>query len=178
MPLLPWTVYIPSVSASSGRELQVGLAPAPGGVRSVQVAGWHIKASAMPAQVKLTFASDAGSTFSAFFSRAATGVGSDLSVPLVLNNGLLFTPNSSLTEEDHEYQVPVPVLGDIRAGTQALRISVSDFSGNGVDIDGGLYLRLLIDVDYGYRAYGDPSRALGLSTANYYVTSGQRPAMF
>ena len=174
MPQLPWIVYIPSVAASSGRDLQVGLAPSPGGVRAVHVAGWHIKASSMPAQVKVTFASDAGSTFSSFFSRAATGVGDDLSVALVLNNGLLFTPNTSLTEEDHEYQVPVPVLGDIRAGTQAVRISITDFAGGGVDIDGGLYLRLLIDVDYGYRAYGDPARALNLSTANYYITSGQR----
>ena len=174
MPLLPWTIYFPSVAPSTSRELSVGLAPGPGGVRSVQVAGWHIKASAMPAQVKLTFASDTGATLSAFFSRAATGVGADLNAPLVLNNGLLITPNTTLTEEDHEYQVPVPVLADVRPGTQALRISISDFAGGGISIDGGLYLRLLIDIDYGYRAYGDPSRALGLSTANYYITSGQR----
>lgn len=129
----------------------------------------------MPAQVKVAFESDAGSTFSTFFSRAATGVGSDLSVALPLNNGLLFTPNTSLTEEDHEYQVPVPVLGDIRQGTQAVRISVTDFSGSPVEIDGGLYLHMLLDVDYARQAYGDPARALGLSTANYYMTSGQRP---
>jgi hypothetical protein len=146
----------------------VGLAPGPAGVVGVRVAGWHIKASSMPAEVKVSFSAFSGNTTTGYFSQPYS------SAPRVVNNGLLFTPNTSTTEEDHEYQVPRYVLRNLNGQISSVQVTVSDFSGAPVNIDGALYLRLLLDINDGYQVYGATPGAR-ISTSNYYITSGQAP---
>ena len=146
----------------------MGLAPGPLGVVGVRVAGWHIKASAMPPRVKVSFSSYAGNTTTGYFSQPFSNT------TRVVNNGLLITPNSTLLEEDHEYLVPVHVLRNLNGQLHALQLTVTDFAGAAVAIDGGLYLRLLLDINDGYQVYGATPGAR-TSTSNYYITSGQAP---
>jgi hypothetical protein len=163
---LPWTLYLPA--PTSADPVDVGLAPGPAGVVGVRVAGWHLKASSMPAQVKVSFSSFAGNTTTGYYSRPYSNT------TRVINNGLLFTPNTTLLEEDHEYQVPVHVLRNLNGQINSLQVSVTDFSGAAVAIDGGLYLRLLLDINDHYQVYGATPGAR-TSTSNYYITSGQAP---
>lgn len=152
----------------SSDPIEVGLAPGPAGVVGVRVSGWHIKASTMPAQVKVSFSSYAGNTTTGYYSRPYS------TTNRVVNNGLLFTPNTTLLEEDHEYHVPVHVLRNLSGQLGSLQLTVTDFAGAPVAIDGGLYLRLLLDINDGYQVYGANPGAR-TSTSNYYITSGQAP---
>jgi hypothetical protein len=163
---LPWLIELPAPTTADPSD--VALAPWPQGVVGVRCAGWHIKASSMPSRVRVSFSADAGNTVSAYYS--APYAGNTTSV----NNGLLITPNTSVTEEDHEYQVPVHLFRNLRWMQGSLRVSVSDFRGAAVAIDGGLFLRLLLDIDDGFMIYGS-APGHRQSTSNYFITSGQAP---
>lgn len=169
---LPWTLDFGAQIQNGATQFDFSLAPLiPRGVGAVRVLGWHMKASSLPASVKISFSSDSSNTVSAFYSRAAAQY--TATPALLIQNGILIQPNTTLTEEDHEYQVPVLVIDGLQSGLQGLRVSVTDYDGAAVSIDNKLVLRLSVDVNYAAPAYPNPARHF--STDNYFMTSGQRP---
>lgn len=169
---LPWTLDFGSQIQNGATQFDFSLAPLiPRGVGAVRVLGWHMKGSALPPAVKVSFSSDSSNTVSAFYSRAAAQY--TATPARLIQNGVLLQPNTSLTEEDHEFQVPVLVIDGLQAGLQALRVSVTDYDGAAVSIDNSCVLRLEVVVNYAAAAYPDPGRHF--STDNYFMTSGQRP---
>lgn len=153
-------------------QFDFSLAPLiPRGVGAVRVLGWHMKGGALPASIKVSFSSDSSNTVSAFYSRAAAQY--TATPARLIQNGILIQPNTGLTEEDHEYQVPVLVIDGLQSGLSGLRVSVTDYDGAAVTISTSFVLRLMLDINYAAPAYPDPSRHF--STDNYFMTSGQRP---
>jgi hypothetical protein len=168
---LPWTIDFGSSLQNGARSFSASLAPhSPVASMSVRVAGWHMKGSVLPAKLRVSFSSDSSNTVTGYFSVASAEYTANNT--LAINNGILIQPNTALTEEDHEYQVPVLVMHGLQGGIAGLNIIITDYNGAAVTIDNNFTLRLLIDADYGAQAYGDPNRKLAID--NYFITSGRR----
>lgn len=133
------------------------------------VTGWHMKGSALPPQVRVSFYSDASSNSTAFYSRAETPLSPN--PPRLIQNGVMLHPNTSLPEEDFEFQVPVLVINRFQRTLGGLRVTVTDENGAPVNIDNLFILRLKIEVDYATPAYPDPGQRR--TTDDYFITSGR-----
>jgi hypothetical protein len=172
---LPWLIELPANSGTT-TDYIVDIAPVMRGVRAVHATGWHLKASVMPARVKVEFDSDVGNRRNGFFS---LGVASYTANPTAtLNNGLLITPNTTLQEDRQEYQVPRKLVDLASEQLGALRVRVTDFTGGAVVHDGPLWIELMLTIDLAARPYLTPdqySTPQRQALDSYFISSGQRP---
>jgi hypothetical protein len=175
MEQLPWLIELPANSGTT-TDYQIDIAPVMRGVRAVHATGWHLKASAMPARVKVEFYSDVGNRKTGYYS---LGVASYTANPTAtLNNGLLITPNTALTEDRQEYQVPRKLVDLASEQLGALTVRVTDFVGGAVTHDGPLWIELMLTIDLAARPYLTPDQYTTpqrLAMDSFFISSGQRP---
>lgn len=175
MEQLPWLIELPA-NAGATTDYQIDIAPVMRGVRAVHATGWHVKASVMPPRVKVEFCSDVGNRKNGYFSLGVAYASANPTA--TLNNGLLFTPNSTLQEDRQEYQVPRKLVDLASEQLGALRVRVTDFAGAAVVHDGPIWIELMLTIDLNVRTYLAPelySVSQAQAMNGYFITSGQRP---
>lgn len=175
MEQLPFLLQLPA-NASGQANYLIEIAPTLEHVVAIHALGWRLAATTMPAQLKVVFDGDLGQRKTGYY---ALGVASGSATPAgVINNGLLITPNTTLTYDSQEYQVPRLLCGGTFESVRRLGVTVSDFAGGPAVYSGTLYLELMITLNPNKHRYLTPAEsppAVLAALDGYFVNSGKRP---
>lgn len=174
---LPWTLELPANTATPGAtEFQFVVDPPLTHVVGIEVSRWAISASAMPARVKVQFASEIGSSSaSGFYSRAvAQGTANPT---IVLNRAFMFTPNPTGAFDSRELDSPIAIVsGQVSEGIRGLSVRVTDFNNQPINWSGYIVIELRCYIDNSLKSYNVPLNEMQRRAMDgYYITDGKRP---